>query len=68
MRWIGRQSADLCHVPQPRPRRVCTPSQSLPRLEIAPIGQLPIAVDGVVTAPLQLVTDRRFPSAGNAVD
>lgn len=33
-----------------------------------PLGQLPIAVDGVVAAPLQLVADRRFTGAGNAVD
>lgn len=35
---------------------------------IAPIGQFPVAVDGVVTAPLQFVADRRFTGTGNAVD
>ena len=35
---------------------------------IAPIGQFPVAVDGVVAAPLQFVADRGFTGAGNAVD
>lgn len=39
-----------------------------PRFEITPIGQLPIAVDGMVTAPLQLVAYGRFACAGHAVD
>jgi hypothetical protein len=65
---IGRQRADLRHVPQPRPRRVRTRRQGLPRMGIAPIRQLPIAVDSVAAAPLQLVADRRLPGAGDAVD
>ena len=39
-----------------------------PRFWIAPIGQLPVAMDGMIAAPLQFVADRRFTGAGNAVD
>jgi hypothetical protein len=65
---IGHQSLDLLNVPYPSTMLVSVPFHQLPSLEIVPIGQLPVAVDGVIAAPLQLVADRRFPGAGNAVD
>ena len=65
---IGDQSSDLLNVPYPTTMLVSASIHGFSSLEIAPIGQLLIAVDGVIAAPLQLVADRRFTGAGNAVD
>jgi len=65
---IGHQSSDLLNVPYPGTMLVRVTIHGLPGFWIPPIGQLIIAVDGVVAAPLQLVADRGFTGAGNAVD
>ncbi len=68
MGLIGHQSADLRNVPHPGTLRSGATSNGLAGFWIAPIGQFPVAVDGVVAAPLQFVADRGFTGAGNAVD
>src|SRR3954465_12643727 len=68
MGLIGHQRADLRNVPHPGTLRSGAPSNGLAGFWLAPIGQFPVAVDGVVAAPLQLVADRGFTGAGNAVD
>jgi hypothetical protein len=65
---IGHQSADLLNVPHPGTMRSGATMNGLAGFWIAPIGQFPVAVDGVVAAPLQFVADRGFTGAGNAVD
>lgn len=42
--------------------------QRFTRLRIALIGQLPVAVNDMITAPLKFAGDRRLASAGNAFD
>src|SRR5215218_8076258 len=65
---IGHQSADRRNVPHPGTLLISAFINGFPRFWIAPIGQLPVAVDGVVAAPLQLIADRGFTGAGDAVD
>ena len=68
MGLISHYRSDLLNVPYPRTIRISATLHRLPRVEIAPIGQRPIAVDGLVAAPLQFVADRRFTGAGYTLD
>ena len=65
---IGQQSADRRNVPHPGTLRSGAPRNGRAGFWLAPIGQVPVAVDGVVAAPLQFVADCGFTGAGNAVD
>src|SRR6187431_969288 len=57
MGLIGHQSSDLLNVPCPSTMLVSATIYGLAGFGIAPIGQFPVAVDGVVAAPLQFVAD-----------
>src|SRR3954466_13122051 len=48
---IGHQSADLRNVPHPGTLLISAFINGFPRFWIAPIGQFPVTVDGVVAAP-----------------
>src|SRR5688500_11115521 len=63
---VGDQRSDLLHIPD-----VVLVSEALHRFtgfRIAPVRQLPVAVNGVVTAPLQLVANGSLAGAGEALD
>jgi hypothetical protein len=66
MALIGQQSSDLIDVPDVvlvgRAIQRCTGSR------ITLIGELSVAMDGVVATPLESIADRRLARAGNAFD
>ena len=64
MTLVRHQSSDLINVPDMM--LVGKAIQGLTGFWIALIGQLHVAMDGLVAAPPKLVTDRGFASAGNA--
>jgi len=66
MTLVGHQSSDLVDVPDMM--LVGEAIQGLTGFWIALIGQVPVAMDGVVATPSQLVADRGFAGAGNAFD
>ena len=74
MALVSDQGCDLVHVPDVVPvQELCSfgvvaSVQPLAGLRIAPVGQFAIALDGVQTAPLQLIADRGLPGARPALD
>ncbi len=66
MTLVGHQSSDLVDVPDVM--LVGETIQGLTGFGIALVGQVHVAMDGVVAAPSQLVSDRGFAGAGNAFD